>query len=262
MIFPPFFAFSSLTLISGTALAGNLTVNLSPSAAVTAGAQWRVDGGNWRNSGATVKNLSNSAHTVEYKALTGWIAPTSTNVSLTNNVTTTVTGTYVQPAAVAVTLTPSTGQWQIDGGAWRNSGTPATGLTPGPHTISYNALSNYSSPASETVTLVGNQTTNLARSYTAVAALTVTLTPSNASWQVDGGSWQPSGAAVTGLIPGAHTIGFSTVAGMLPLAPETISLPAAQATAINRSYTAEAGLVANLTPVTAQWRVDSGAWQA
>ncbi len=255
------FALSLFTLISGTALAGNLKVNLIPPGAVTAGAQWRVDGGTWRNSGVTVKNLSNAAHTVEYKAVAGWIAPASTSVTLTNNVTTTITGTYVQPASIAVTLTPSTGQWRIDGGAWRSSGTTATGLTPGAHTISYNALSNYNSPASETVTLVANQTTNLSRSYTAVAALTVTLTPANASWQVDGGSWQSSGATVTGLTPGAHTIAFSSVTGMLPLAPESISLPAAQATSVNRTYTAEAGLIVNLTPATAQWRVDGGAWQ-
>src|SRR5688572_5333358 len=135
-------AFSFLSLISSTALAGNLTVNLTPPTAITAGAQWRVDGGTWRNSGVTVKNLSNAAHTVEYKAVAGWIAPASTSVTLINNVTTTVTGTYVQPASVAVTLTPSTGQWRVDDGAWRSSGTTATGLTPGAHTISYNAVSN------------------------------------------------------------------------------------------------------------------------
>jgi hypothetical protein len=250
-----------ITLISGAALAGNLTVNLSPSAAATAGAQWRVDAGAWRNSGVTVKNLSNAAHPVEYKAVTGWIAPANTTVTLTNNVTTTVTGAYVQPASVVVTLSPATGQWRIDGGAWRNSGTTASGLTPGAHTVSYNALTNYTAPATETVTLVGAQTTNVSRTYTATSSLTVTLTPSSGSWQVDGGASQASGGTVGGLTPGSHTINYGTAAGMLPPSSETVTLPAAQTTSISRSYTAEAGLIVNLTPNTAQWHVDGGPWQ-
>jgi hypothetical protein len=156
-----------LTLISGTALAGNLTVSLTPSAAVSAGAQWRVDAGAWRNSATTVKNLSNATHTVEFKAISGWIAPANATVTLTNNVTTTVTGAYVQPSSVAVTLNPAGGQWQIDGGSWRNSATTASGLMPGAHTISYNALTNYTAPATETVNLIAAQTTTLSRTYTA-----------------------------------------------------------------------------------------------
>ena len=45
------FLLTLLLTISGAALAGNLKVNLAPTQAVSAGAQWRVDGGVWRNSG-------------------------------------------------------------------------------------------------------------------------------------------------------------------------------------------------------------------
>jgi hypothetical protein len=327
------FLLALITSIAGTALAGNLTVNITPAQAASAGGQWRVDGGNWRNSGVTVKNLSNAAHTVEYKALTGWIAPASTSVTLTNNVTTTVTGTYVQPASIAVTLTPSTGQWRIDGGAWRSSGAMATGLIPGAHTIGFSSIagmlplapesislpagqvtsinrsftaeaglivnltpastqwrvdggpwqaggsrigqlsagnhtidyslaSGYAAPPSENVALVAGQTTTINRNYAAVSAVTMNLTPSSASWQIDGGTWQASGATVTGLTPGNHTIAYSTVTGMLPLPSETVNLPGTQTTSLARSYTAEAGLVVNLTPSTAQWRIDAGAWRA
>lgn len=251
-----------ITLLSGTALAGNLTVNLGPAGAVTAGGQWRVDAGAWRGSGTTVKNLSNASHTVEYKAVSGWIAPPTATVTLTNNVTTTVTGTYVQPSSIVVTLNPSAGQWRVDGGAWRNSGTTASGLTPGSHSLSYNALTNYTAPATETINLIANQTTNLSRTYTATSSLIVTLTPSSASWQVDTGAWQPSGATVAGLTPGSHTLNFGSASGMLPRPSETITLPAAQTTSLSRSYTAEAGLIVNVTPTTAQWRVDAGAWRS
>ena len=40
-----------------------------------AGAQWRVDGGDWQISGATVSGLSVDTHTVEYSSITGWATP-------------------------------------------------------------------------------------------------------------------------------------------------------------------------------------------
>ena len=48
---------------------GSLTVTITPSGAVSAGAQWRVDGGTWRNSGYTQTGLSPGSHTVSWD---GW----------------------------------------------------------------------------------------------------------------------------------------------------------------------------------------------
>lgn len=255
-----FVAFS--TVACASAFAGNLTVNLAPSAAVSAGAQWRVDGGAWKASGATIKNLSNAAHTVDYKAVTGWGTPSPTSVTLVNGVTTTITGTYSPPASLMVTLTPSTGQWRVDRGVWRNSGTTATGLTAGAHSISYSSLTGYMAPATETVTLVSGQTTNVARAYTALSSLVVTLTPSTASWQLDNGAWLASGTTVPNLNPGAHSIAYSSVANMLAPPDETVILPSGQTTSIARSYTPAGQIFVMLTPNTAQWRVDSGQWRA
>jgi hypothetical protein len=168
-----------LTFITGTAVAGNLKVNLAPSQAVSAGAQWRVDGGVWRASGVTVKNLSNASHAIEYTAVTGWIAPTPASVVLSNNVTTTVTGTYSLPASLVVTLNPSTAWWQIDGGGWQNSGVTASGLTPGAHSIMYSAVPNQLAPPTETVTLIAGQTMSLTRTYTPAGQIYVMLTPTS-----------------------------------------------------------------------------------
>lgn len=257
----PLFAF--LTLITGTSLAGNLTVNLAPSQAVSAGAQWRVDGGTWRNSGATVKNLTNTTHTVEYKTIAGgWVAPGPVTVTLANGVTTVVTGTYASPASLVVTLTPSSGQWRVDAGAWRNSGTTATGLTPGAHTVSYNALANQIAPATETVTLMSGQTITLARSYTPAGQVFVMLIPSTAQWRVDGGVWRAT-HTYSGLIAaGAHTIEYSPVSTYLTPPPETVTVVASQTLNISKAYTAESALIVNLSPAVGQWRVDGGAWQS
>jgi hypothetical protein len=253
--------FAFLTFISGTLLAGNLKVNLAPSQAVSAGARWRVDGGTWRTSGTNVTNLTNVTHTVDYNTITGWFAPSPVSVTVTNGGNTTITGTYAAPSSLKVTLTPSTGQWRVDGGAWQNSGTTATGLAPGAHSVSYNALTNYIAPATESVTLVAGQATNLARTYTATSSLTVTLTPSTGSWQIDGGAWRASGTTASGLTPGAHTVSYSALANHTAPATESVTLISGQTTTLTRAYTATSSLTLTLTPSSGTWRVDGGAWQ-
>jgi hypothetical protein len=64
-----------LASLEGCNKTGSLQVNLSPPGAVNAGAQWRVDGGAWENSGVTVASLSEGTHPVTFKGILGWIAP-------------------------------------------------------------------------------------------------------------------------------------------------------------------------------------------
>jgi hypothetical protein len=47
-------------------LLGSLQVTLAPAGAVSAGAQWQVDGGAWQSSGATVSGLAPGSHTVAF----------------------------------------------------------------------------------------------------------------------------------------------------------------------------------------------------
>jgi hypothetical protein len=75
---------------------GSLTVTLTPPDAVTAGAQWNVDGAAWQKSGATVSGLTVGRHTVNYRAVKGWNTPESVWKTITGKTTTAVTGTYVQ----------------------------------------------------------------------------------------------------------------------------------------------------------------------
>ncbi|MEA3280352.1 MAG: hypothetical protein U9Q38_07115, partial [Thermodesulfobacteriota bacterium] len=46
---------------------GFLTVSIVPDAAITAGAEWRVDSGAWQKSGISVAGLSTGSHKVEFK---------------------------------------------------------------------------------------------------------------------------------------------------------------------------------------------------
>ncbi|MHC4084265.1 MAG: hypothetical protein ACYSU5_03525, partial [Planctomycetota bacterium] len=58
-----------------TAQAGSLQVTILPQAAIDAGAQWRVDGGTWRDSDYTEPNLAVGQHTVEYSVIAGFNEP-------------------------------------------------------------------------------------------------------------------------------------------------------------------------------------------
>jgi hypothetical protein len=59
-------------------------------------------------------------------------------------------------------------KWKVDDGKWQNSGTTVVGLAPGNnHTVYFNSIYGYSSPANQTVTISNNQTTQATGVYSA-----------------------------------------------------------------------------------------------
>jgi hypothetical protein len=61
---------------------GSLQVTILPPEAVAAGAQWRVDGGNWQDSGYTETCVTVGTHTVEYKPIADWNEPNAQTVQI------------------------------------------------------------------------------------------------------------------------------------------------------------------------------------
>src|SRR5207253_2174141 len=51
---------------------GSLQVNTAPAGAASAGAQWRVDGGAWQDSGTVISSLSVGSHAVTFKTINDW----------------------------------------------------------------------------------------------------------------------------------------------------------------------------------------------
>jgi len=101
-------------------------------------------------------------------------------------------------------------------------------------------------------------------------SLQVTITPAGAvsagaQWRVDNGSWQNSGATVSGLLDGPHGVNFKTVSGWL--VPETQNMSvwvyANQTTTVTGVYP-QSGLQVFISPASAGgsalWRVDGGSW--
>ncbi len=72
---------------------GNVAVTLTPPEAATAGAMWQLDSSGWRSNG-TMNGVVTGLHTVSFKSLSGWIAPASLPIVVTDNGTTNLSPSY------------------------------------------------------------------------------------------------------------------------------------------------------------------------
>ncbi len=272
---------SELTTITVdySAQVGSLTVSLTPAAAVAAGAQWRVDGGTYRNSGSTLNNLAYGAHTISFKPVAGYATPANKNIFIEANQLLTETADY-PPAfgGLRVTLSPQAAvaagaQWQVDGGDFQNSGATLNNISYGEHTISFKPVSGFPTPANKTIVIKADQVTNATAEYsTQTGALTVSLTPpaavsAGAQWRVEDSPFQNSATTINRLGVGTHTIFFKTITGFPTPEAQTVSVVANQTTSATGVYAAQTGgLTVTLTPAAAvaagaQWRVDGGGFQ-
>jgi outer membrane biogenesis lipoprotein LolB len=256
-----------------------LEETIKPVAAVTAGAQWQVDYGTWQNSGATITNLPVGNHTVSFSTISGWITPANQTVAVNANSTAKGSGTYVAIGSLQVTLSPAAAtnggaQWQVDFGAWQNSGATVTNLSATNHTVSFSAIFGWTTPSNQTVSVKGNSTAKATGTYVAEpGSLTVNISPpaavtNGAKWQVDGGKWQNSGATVTNLAPGIHNhqLSFNTITGWITPSNQTVSISNNLTTTASGTYVVQTGsLQVTLSPAAitnvAQWQVDYGTWQ-
>jgi len=220
----------------------SLRVTLYPTAAIQAGAQWSVDGGAWQNSGTIRYDLEAGAHTILYKSLSGWTAPTNETVILSNAVATALSRVYLANGRLRVTIEPEEvrlagAQWRVDLGAWTNSGATITNLSPGAHLVDFLPVAGWSEPPAESIFIPEGQLVDIPRSYSPTYGyLCVTIEPSNAvaagaQWRVMGGGWQASG--VTNLLrTGVYTVDFAPVANWIT--PEALTNAVVQSGVVTR----------------------------
>jgi uncharacterized repeat protein (TIGR03803 family) len=81
-----------------------LRVNLLPSGAVKAGAQWKLNAGTLQNSGALLTGVNPGPAVIVYQSVTGWTAPAPQIISITAGITNTITGTYTAADITLPTL--------------------------------------------------------------------------------------------------------------------------------------------------------------
>lgn len=258
---------------------GSLTVIIQPQEAINDGAQWRVDGGVWRNSGTTAANLSVGEHTITFKPLPCWKTPAKKVVQIVAAQNTTVSRTYVEKltGSLKVILTPSQAvadgaQWNVDGGGWINSGDTAPNLSDGNHTVDFKPIPGWDKPAAAKVYVEKCKTTVRTFKYVAQkTSLAVFIIPqaaiaAGAKWNVDGGVWRDSGTTVSNLSAGKHTVGFKDITGWNKPENIDVNVQAGKTTTVKRVYSADGSLTVTIGPLAAvaagaQWAVDEGEWR-
>lgn len=84
----------ALILCASMAYSQSLQVMISPQAAITAGAQWRVDGGTWHPNEYVQTGLAADNHLVEFSEISGYIKPVNQSISLSPGQTALIIGSY------------------------------------------------------------------------------------------------------------------------------------------------------------------------
>ena len=154
---------------------GSLSATIEPGEAVTAEAKWRIDGGEWQNSGDVVSGLPTGTHTVQFSNLSGWDKPDDQSLSVTQNKTTITTGKYIrQTGSLSATISPTEAiaagaQWRVNNGEWQVSGHELSGLPVGTYTVQFRHISGWNHPADKTVSVTQGNTVNISGEYTPYA---------------------------------------------------------------------------------------------
>jgi hypothetical protein len=154
--------------------AGSVAVTIQPPAAVASGAQWRLDSGEWLSSGETLSGPAPGTHTVNFKAIEDWGTPPDQRVVVQSGQTAAATGTYSPPAygSIQVILQPALvvgagALWNVDAGGWMASGAAVTGLTIGPHTVTFKDVTGWTTPVPQTVDVTGGEVAATSAYYAA-----------------------------------------------------------------------------------------------
>ena len=215
---------------------GSLVVNLSPSGATSAGAQWLLNG-SYHNSGDVVTALTPGQYTVSLKSVSGYATPASFSVNIVANAQTTTNATYSAVAATTYTLTlnaangsvtPSPSGW--NGSAYVYNAGSVVQLTAYANTGYH--FTNWNGDASgsvnpTTITMNGNKTVSasFASGDPNMANVTVTIKPDTAAnagvtWSVTGDSQlRASGTSLSEAIGTGYTaylpVTLNLVAGWL-----------------------------------------------
>jgi hypothetical protein len=152
---------------------GALQVTITPANAVNSGAKWRVDGGNWVESGHTVKGLKPGPHNVSFIRLRGWRKPADKNVTIVLEEKTTLSGSYrlaQGTGTLSVEISPSNvnsegAQWTIDDEVWKNSGDYLFNISEGDYYVQFKDIPGWITPDSIEVGLDEGATEIIQKTY-------------------------------------------------------------------------------------------------
>ena len=244
---------------------GHVQVFVQPSGATSEGARWNVDSGAWRTSGQVESNLpAANLVRIAYERTANWDAASTNWVAVVGSSTIAVTGLYTHAtgsvrAFIEPTAVTNTARWRAvsvsSTSAWQTTGAELAGYDSATAlTLEYNSVGGWATPSTQRIAAVRGRT-DVTNAYQQVGQLNVRILPAEAvadgaMWTVSGAtsSWYASGATVTGLIYGAHTIYYRSPAQMSNawwIAPSdaTASIPAGGSLMATGTYAATRGAV-------------------
>jgi hypothetical protein len=195
----------SANFASGDPNMGTIIVTIQPPGATAAGVKWGWNQSDYRDSGTSFTTWA-GGYFIVLHPVDGWISPVPSGlvpVTLTGGQTTNYTVTFTQdttPGLLTVTLSPPdavTGgaRWHVNGGAAQGNGATVS-LSPGTnYVVTFDAVSGWTSPLSQTVTVQRAQTVIAAGSYTPPAGQPVIGSVSPPLGSMGGGTLLTLGGA-------------------------------------------------------------------
>ena len=173
---------------------------------------------------------------------------------------------------VQVVLSPtnvlSAARWSLDGAGSYASGATVTASV-GQHTLAFSAVSGYTTPASQSLTVTNAVTTVRTAAYSPLASGTVSVTiapaaaaSAGARWSLDGTGSYTSGTAVSAAA-GQHTITFAAATNWIAPGATVITVAARTTNAVTGTYQGQPTLTVTLAPGAVTnlggfWMVDGG----
>ena len=276
--------------VTTTAQTGSLTVTLQPAGAISAGAQWQADGGNYRNSGDIVTDLTPGQHQITFKSISGYTTPANETVTVNASAQTTTNATYNAVAPTTYTLTLSAVNGSISpsptaSGNVYNSGSVVQ-LTAyantGYHFTGWSgAATGTANPTTITMSANETVTANFASGDPSLATVTVTIKPDAAAnagvtWSVTGDSQlRAGGTSLSEAVGSGYTaylpVTLNLVAGWLGTNGTTsFYIPITAGTVTNVTLTCVPNNTPGLLTVTlsppdavnagAHWHVNGGTY--
>jgi CotH protein/lamin tail-like protein/concanavalin A-like lectin/glucanase superfamily protein/chitobiase/beta-hexosaminidase-like protein len=254
---------------------GTLQVFIDPQGARDDGAQWRVVGGDWYNSGYSA-TLPIGTYTIQFSDVNGWNTPEEQSATVQYLQTTPKTGIYEQQTGTLQIFIEPQGardagaQWSINGTSWYNSGDTLT-VPVGFSTVQFSPENGWSTPPNQSAEVLEGQTTTKTGTYSQqVGDLQVMIEPQGArdagvQWSINGMEWYDNGHTLT-LPINTYTVQFSIVAGWTTPASQSAEVLDGQTVVKTGTYIQQFGdLQVFLEPQGArddgaQWSLDGFDW--
>lgn len=257
------------TSITATYPVGTLVISTTPVAAAI-----MVDGVSVGSGSASILVEAGSQHVVSFGDVSGYVTPPPQTVTVAENGTRSIVGTYTlappTQGILSVDTTPVKGVVYVDGVLWGVAPVSAS-IDAGVHNVSFGQVSGYTPPPTITVNVVAGTETPVLGTYVEIppppptqGTLAVNTTPVSGQIFVNGQSWGMS-PQFRQLDPGLYLVSFGDVAGYVKPTNITANVVAGEETDVTGVYTVipppTLGVLSvDTTPVKGEVLVNGSSW--